>query len=294
MHLKIQFRTVLLLCGLLHCYFLNAQAEFSEAQLKTVLRSIGHKTLLQVGDSTSRVLPVEKNDNSYLLRFDSSFSFVPDSIIELFRAEAVRSELPKHFVVEAIACSSEAVVHSFVIKPEQESDIVSCKLRELPYDCYQLKVSFPDHAITDLENINPSEENENETDYLFIGISVLVLLILLMLWNKSRKTRKAKKNAHLINIGQIQFDSRNTELLINDQRFELTAKEAELLMLLYKAANTTVEREVILNRVWGDEGDYVGRTLDVFISKLRKKLEADSKVKIVNIRGVGYKMVVNS
>ena len=55
--------------------------------------------------------------------------------------------------------------------------------------------------------------------------------------------------------------------------------------------NTTVERDVILNMVWGDEGDYVGRTLDVFISKLRKKLEADSSVKIVNIRGVGYKLV---
>jgi DNA-binding response OmpR family regulator len=48
-----------------------------------------------------------------------------------------------------------------------------------------------------------------------------------------------------------------------------------------------------LNKVWGDEGDYIGRTLDVFISKLRKKLEADSSIKIVNIRGVGYKLVMD-
>jgi DNA-binding response OmpR family regulator len=54
-----------------------------------------------------------------------------------------------------------------------------------------------------------------------------------------------------------------------------------------------VERDEILNKVWGDDGDYVGRTLDVFISKLRKKLEADACVKIVNIRGVGYKLVVD-
>ena len=77
------------------------------------------------------------------------------------------------------------------------------------------------------------------------------------------------------------------------QLFFIPNKETDLLLLLYKAANTTVERELILNVVWGDEGDYVGRTLDVFISKLRKKLEADSSVKIVTTRGVGYKLVVN-
>ena len=87
--------------------------------------------------------------------------------------------------------------------------------------------------------------------------------------------------------------SANTELLINHKRIELTSKEADLLLLLYNMVNTTVEREVILNKVWGDQGDYVGRTLDVFISKLRKKLEADSSVKITNIRGVGYKLVMD-
>lgn len=97
----------------------------------------------------------------------------------------------------------------------------------------------------------------------------------------------------MISLGEYHFDKRNTELLIEQQRIELTSKEADLLLLLYNAANTTVERDVILNMVWGDEGDYVGRTLDVFISKLRKKLEFDSKVKIVNIRGVGYKLVMD-
>jgi DNA-binding response OmpR family regulator len=97
----------------------------------------------------------------------------------------------------------------------------------------------------------------------------------------------------LIPIGAYLFDKRNAELLIKDQRIELTNKEADLLLLLYTDVNTTVEREVILNMVWGDEGGYVGRTLDVFISKLRKKLEFDAKVKIVNIRGIGYKLVMD-
>jgi DNA-binding response OmpR family regulator len=64
-------------------------------------------------------------------------------------------------------------------------------------------------------------------------------------------------------------------------------------LLLHSSANSTLERECILRAVWGDEGDYVGRTLDVFISKLRKKLDADSSLKIVNVRGVGYKLILN-
>jgi DNA-binding response OmpR family regulator len=63
--------------------------------------------------------------------------------------------------------------------------------------------------------------------------------------------------------------------------------------LLHGSANSTTERDVILNAVWGEDGDYVGFTLDVFILKLRKKLENDESLRIVNIHGVGYKLIVN-
>ena len=63
--------------------------------------------------------------------------------------------------------------------------------------------------------------------------------------------------------------------------------------LLIAGANEPVDRNELLREVWGDEGDYVGRTLDVFISKLRKKLKPDPSLKIVNIRGIGYKLVID-
>jgi DNA-binding response OmpR family regulator len=119
---------------------------------------------------------------------------------------------------------------------------------------------------------------------------VLLLTGIFLVW---KKKNSSINNPNLISIGQYHFDTRNTKLLINDQKIELTSKEADLLYLLYTDVNTTVEREVLLNRIWGDEGDYVGRTLDVFISKLRKKLEFDARVNIVNIRGVGYKLVLD-
>jgi DNA-binding response OmpR family regulator len=96
----------------------------------------------------------------------------------------------------------------------------------------------------------------------------------------------------MISLGVYLFNRITGELKLNEQKTQLTGKESDLLQLLFENLNTTVERDVILSEVWGDEGDYVGRTLDVFISKLRKKLEEDNSVKIANVRGVGYKLVI--
>ncbi len=82
-------------------------------------------------------------------------------------------------------------------------------------------------------------------------------------------------------------------LTTREHSTQLSGKEADLLFLLLSNENKTLEREHILEVVWGDQGDYVGRTLDVFISKLRKKLQADPSLKIINIRGVGYRFVMS-
>ena len=100
-------------------------------------------------------------------------------------------------------------------------------------------------------------------------------------------------NLDVIDIGQFQFDKKGLTLKLKMQSIELSSKEADLLFLLYTNENKTLKRDYILKVVWGDDGDYVGRTLDVFISKLRKKLDADSSLKIINIRGVGYRFVIN-
>ena len=106
-------------------------------------------------------------------------------------------------------------------------------------------------------------------------------------------TRRAK-NQNTIVMGRFSFNPIEQSLTLEKTTIELSNKESELLKLLYSRVNETVERDEILNVVWGDEGDYIGRTLDVFISKLRKKLLADDTVKILNSRGVGYKLVIGS
>lgn len=146
-----------------------------------------------------------------------------------------------------------------------------------------------DEVLANLSAEDKSESQISVNTLLIVALSILSLIILLLLRRRSSRN----KVPHEIRIGEYVFDSRKMELTFKDQRVELTGKEADLLKLLSDAANNTVERDDILKSVWGDDGDYVGRTLDVFISKLRKKLEADSDVRIVNIRGIGYKLIVN-
>ena len=122
----------------------------------------------------------------------------------------------------------------------------------------------------------------------------VIFLIAFIPFYYFRVKNNENDNPDLIAIGASRFDKKNMALSIADKRIELSHKEADLLSLLHSSANNPIDREVILKQVWGDQGHYVGRTLDVFISKLRKKLEADSTVKIVNIRGVGYKLVMEN
>ena len=89
-------------------------------------------------------------------------------------------------------------------------------------------------------------------------------------------------------IGELYFDTENFILNDNDKKTNLTKKEAEILKLLCLKKGTVVERELILNMVWGDDNYFNGRSLDVFISKLRKYLSSDSAVSLSNVHGIGF------
>jgi DNA-binding response OmpR family regulator len=94
-------------------------------------------------------------------------------------------------------------------------------------------------------------------------------------------------------IGTYLFDSVNFELQHPQLTKALTKKEAMVLKMLCSHVNDVVPRELILNAVWGQDDYFVGRSLDVFITKLRKYLKEDPNVQITNVHGIGFKLSVN-
>lgn len=93
-------------------------------------------------------------------------------------------------------------------------------------------------------------------------------------------------------IGKFDFDSTNLILSFGDDEKRLTRKESSLLKLLCENKNELLAREVALETVWGENDYFIGRSMDVFIAKLRKYLKADPDVKITNVHGIGFKLEI--
>lgn len=98
----------------------------------------------------------------------------------------------------------------------------------------------------------------------------------------------------IFTFGSVVFDAQKRQLFINKETIDLTGTETRLLLIFALSPNETIERSRLQKELWEDEGVIVGRSLDMFISKLRKKLELDPKSNIVVIRNKGYKLEVSS
>ncbi len=105
--------------------------------------------------------------------------------------------------------------------------------------------------------------------------------------------RSGNGNQQIIRIGKFQFNPDRLELKGYDNFYRLTLKEAELLSCLFEQKCKLVKREDILLKLWGENDYFLGRSLDVFISRIRKYLKHDPSIKLETIRGIGYIMKLN-
>jgi len=109
-----------------------------------------------------------------------------------------------------------------------------------------------------------------------------------------RTGRLTESKQTIYQIGKYTFDSVRQTLRIGDKIRKLTTKENELLKLLASNMNEVVERNYALKLVWGDDSFFNARSMDVYITKLRKYLGDDPSVKIINVHSVGFKLITNA
>lgn len=104
------------------------------------------------------------------------------------------------------------------------------------------------------------------------------------------RTQSIVPNENVFNIGRFEFYPSESKISSVKGNVSLSAREAQVLLRLCRNMNQTVETESLLRELWGDDSFYNLRSLNVFVSRLRRHLEEDESVEIVNIRGVGYKL----
>ena len=103
---------------------------------------------------------------------------------------------------------------------------------------------------------------------------------------------KKNKESSVYRVGNFTFDTQKQLLTIGDKQTKLTTKENELLALLCSHANEILQRDFALKTIWIDDNYFNARSMDVYITKLRKHLKDDPQIEIINIHGKGYKLII--
>ena len=259
--------------------------DFDISRREVLLRRIGHETLLQSGDSTSRVLPVEKiAENEYQIRFEKDLTFQPEFLVNTTQRLLAEDPIARDYVVNVLNCGDASVAYGYAISKNKKDDIVACIGRRQPRACYMIDIKFKPTGIYTAKN-----------GYLLGSLSFLAFVGFIFLRSvKPRRTLPKGQDTSMFTLGSVLFDAKNRKLIINGKAIDLTGTETRVLNIFALSPNETIERSRLQKEIWEDEGVIVGRSLDMFISKLRKKLEFDPNIKIVVIRGKGYKLEISA
>ncbi len=130
-------------------------------------------------------------------------------------------------------------------------------------------------------------------DYITKPFSMEELIFRIEAIMRRIATDAQDSNQFLFKLGKYTFDSRKQSLLLGDNQVKLTTKESELLRLLCNNANSVLERNYALKKIWVDDNYFNARSMDVYITKLRKHLKDEPGVEIINVHGKGYKLIIS-
>ena len=125
-------------------------------------------------------------------------------------------------------------------------------------------------------------------DYITKPFSIEELILKINVFLKRRFIKNDLDKS--VGIGDCTIDFKNLIIHYKDQTIKLTQREGELMQQLYNNKNSVISRKDLLERVWGKEDYFLGRSMDVFISRLRKHLSCDPYVQIENVHGVGFRL----
>lgn len=175
-----------------------------------------------------------------------------------------------------------------VMMPRMDGFTLARKIREMNYD-----MPFMFLTAKNLKDDVRAGFELGADDYITKPFSMeeVVLRIEAIL----RRVRgKKNKDMAFRQIGKFTFDTQKQVLTMGDIQEKLTTKEAELLTLLSNRPNELLQRDYALKTIWIDDNYFNARSMDVYITKLRKHLKADPNVEIINVHGKGYKLVTST
>lgn len=255
-------------------------------KVNLALRRTAHRLLKSSGDSTSQIEPVKTLDEAtFTVRLSKNFNY--DNLPRLLEESFKIHQIENNYNVSVLNCMDGEIQLGYNYLDFKKDKDVACGGRKQDKDCYDLKVIFIEKTI--------------QTTSKSLWLIPLWGLFLggFIYWKRKNLVQKIepqiiheKASSDKITFGNSSLNFSNQLLYSGSIKHNLTYREAKLLKLFVDNANQLLERDFIMKAIWEDEGITVGRSLDVFVSRLRKMLQSDSNVQIVTSHGVGYKLQV--
>ena len=267
--------------------FFSCQTENNtnvSALAKVAIREAGNQLLLKNQDSTSLILPVlELKTSVFKLEFNKPLAFEPSQLVKAIEDSFNKTALAKSYRVEVLQCIDNEVAYSYEIHETQELTIIPCAGRVLPEVCYSITISFSD---------NPKAANSYTWLLYLLAMALLIVTGIMVFKKRKSETVSKAIDTDFEKLGVFQFYPEQNKLVKAATTISLSKKECEILAIFVANPNQIIKRDTLTKKVWEDNGVIVGRSLDTYISKLRKKLKDDTTIKLTNVHGVGYKLEV--
>ncbi len=251
-------------------------------RVKIALRATGNQLLLSNQDSTSIILPVvQLAPFKYQLSFEKELTFLPDSLVSILDKNLAKAGLSKNYIVEVLRCEDREVSYSYEMSMYWEKTIVPCAGRQVPRACHTIEIQFIKE---------PASFSSSKILISLVALGVIGFLVFRFRESKKNTSSSKTTDINYTSLGSFRFYPEQNKLVKEAKELPLSPKECELLAIFVTRPNEVIKREELTKSVWEDNGVIVSRSLDTYISKLRKKLAADSSIKIANIHGVGYRL----
>lgn len=254
----------------------------SSDKVNLALRRTADGLLRASGDSTSRIPAIERSGElGWRIRLEQPFSY--ERLPALLQSSLELHGIHRPYEVAVRRCVDETIDLGYHQSDYLQDSVVPCGGRDMPEDCHFIEVAF-------LEN-----DGGRLLGLWQYGAVLLVLGGIAGYWffrrlHPTLAPIPPTAQTDWLEFGNSRLDMAGQILFCGGGRQTLTFREAKLLRLFVTHPDRLLEREYILQQVWADEGVLVGRSVDVFVSRLRKKIAADHSIGIVAVHGVGYRL----
>ncbi|MBK8111412.1 MAG: winged helix-turn-helix domain-containing protein [Saprospiraceae bacterium] len=268
----------------------NPGTELKAEKINLALRRTGHLLLKADGDTTTVIPPVEEvKKGVWRLQLDHHFAY--KDLPEILHSSFMQHGIERNYDVAVIRCNDHKIQAGYNLNDYLVNKEVPCQERETNNNCQYIEVSF--------------QKGQASLSSPYQYLWALLTPFAYFLWTRFQKRQTNKRTMPptipvemvaadrepLLQFGAFLLDFTGQKLIHLDAVHNLPYREAKLLHLLTHA-NQVLERSTIIEKVWADEGVLVGRSVDMFVSRLRKMLKEDATVQIVAVHGIGYRLEV--